>query len=78
MVNITEENALKNYRFSSRILRFTSLSIALLFAIIQYVIIQMGKGHDINLGTWFLPIIIILSILLPIGIFIYQYKMNKN
>lgn len=78
MVNITEENALKNYRFSSRILRFTSLGIALLFAIIQYVIIQMGKGHDMNLGSWFLPIVIILSILLPLGIFMYQYKMNKK
>lgn len=78
MVNITEENAEKNYRFSSRVLRFTSLGIAILFAIIQYVIIQMGKGENIKLGTWFLPIVIFLSVLLPIGIFIYQYKLNKK
>ncbi len=78
MVNITEENALKNYRFSSRILRFTSLSIAVLFASIQFVIIQMGKGQDINLGPWFLPIVVIISILFPISIFTYQYKMNKK
>lgn len=78
MVNITDENALKNYRFSSRILRFTGLGIAMLFAIIQYVIIQMGKGHDINLGSWFLPIVVILSILSPISILMYQYKMNNK
>ena len=78
MVNITEDNALKNYRFSTRILRFTNLFVAIIFAFIQYMMVEQGKGNDIGLGSWFTPVIIIVSIILPIFIVIYQQKINKS
>ena len=78
MVNITEDNALKNYRFSTRIVRFTNLFMAILFAVIQYVMIEQGKGHDVSLSGWFIPIIIGLSVLLPIYILIHYRKINKS
>lgn len=78
MVNITEDNALKNYRFSTRILRFTNLFVAIIFAFIQYMMVEQGKGNDIGLGSWFTPVIIGVSIILPILIVIYQQKINKS
>lgn len=78
MVNITEDNALKNYRFSTRIVRFANLFMAILFVVIQYVMIEQGKGNNINLSGWFLPIIIGFSVILPIFIFLYYRKINKS
>lgn len=78
MVNITEENALKNYRFSSRIVRFVNCLTIILFAFIQYTIITSSKGESAQLGSWFLPIVIGFSIFLPLGIFIYSKKINTT
>lgn len=78
MVNITEDNALKNYRFSTRIVRFTNLFMAILFVIIQYVMIEQGKGNKISLSGWFLPLVIGLSVVLPIFVLIYYRKINKS
>ncbi|WP_298761778.1 DUF1648 domain-containing protein [uncultured Psychroserpens sp.] len=78
MVNITEENALKNYRFSTRILRFTNLFVVLVFACIAYFTIQTAKGHATSIGSWFVPTIIGLSIILPILVLIYSRKINKS
>lgn len=78
MVNITEENALKNYRFSTRIVRGVNFFTVLLFAYIQYTIIASSKGENISLGSWFLPIVLGLTILLPAFILIYQKKINKT
>ncbi|MCK8480195.1 DUF1648 domain-containing protein [Psychroserpens algicola] len=78
MVNITEENALKNYRFSTRILRITNVFMALLFFVISYSMIQGAKNEGFELGSWFFPVVIGFSILLPIGILIYNHKINKS
>ena len=78
MVNITEDNALKNYRFSTRIVRFTSLFVMITFAFVAYTMIEVAKGHNFKIGSWFLPIIIGLSIILPIVIFIYHKKINAS
>ncbi len=78
MVNITEENAFKNYRFSTRIVRGANLFTAALFAYIQYTIITSAKGGSVTIGSWFLPVIIITSVLLPVFIIIYQKKLNKT
>ena len=77
MVNITEENALKNYRFSTRILRVTNFLSVLLLAYISYVIVASAFGGQLNLGTWFVPVVIGSSIVLPIILVIYIRKMNK-
>ena len=77
-VNITKENALKNYRFSSRILRFTLLFIMVLFIFIEYSIVSFVEDKSKVFGEWFLPTIIGISIVLPIFIFIKSKKMNKS
>ena len=78
MVNINEKNALKNYRFSTRILRGVNLCTVALFAYIQYTIITSSKGENITISSWFLPIVLGLTILLPAFILIYQKKINKT
>ena len=77
MVNITQENALKNYRFSTRILRITNFLSVLLLAYISYVIVESAFGEQFNLGTWFVPVVVGSSIVLPIILVIYIRKMNK-
>jgi len=77
MVNITEDNALKNYRFSTRIVRFTNLFVAVIFAVIQYMMVEKGIGNNLSFGAWFTPTIIAISVILPIFIIIYQRKINK-
>ena len=78
MVNITPENALKNYRFSTRIVRIVNLYTLAIFGVICYTIIAKAKGGNFSLGTWFLPAIISSSVLLPIFVLVYHRKINKQ
>lgn len=77
MVNITEENALKNYRFSTRVLRIVNFLCAILMAYITYMIVESAFGKQFNLGTWFVPVVVGVSIILPIVLMIYMRKLNK-
>jgi uncharacterized membrane protein len=77
MVNITEENALKNYRFSTRLLRVVNFLCVLLMAYITYMIIESALGAKLKMGSWFFPVVICTSIILPIILIIYIKKMNK-
>lgn len=77
MVNITEENALKNYKFSTRIVRVVNFLCVMLMTYITYMIVESAFGKQFNLGTWFVPVVIGVSIILPIIIFVYMRKMNK-
>jgi uncharacterized membrane protein len=77
MVNITEENALKNYKFSTRIVRVVNFLCVLLMTYITYMIVESAFGKQFNLGTWFVPLVIGFSIILPIIMFVYMRKMNK-
>ena len=78
MVNITEENAYKNYQLSSRILRWVNLAVVILFGFIQVTVIQKGLGNDFSLGKWFVPLIVGSTLTLPVFIFIYSQKINKK
>jgi uncharacterized membrane protein len=78
MVNITEENALKNYRFSTRILRVTNTLTVIMFAYILYYTIQNAKDNEMQLSQWFIPIVIGVSLILPIAVFLYYRKINKS
>ena len=78
MVNITEENALKNYRFSTRIVRITNTLTVIMFTYIIYYIIQSAKESELQFSSWFVPIVIVCSLLLPIGIYLYYRKINKS
>lgn len=77
MVNITEENALKNYRFSTKIVRVVNMLTIALFSYITFQIIESAKGKDFSLGSWFIAIILGTSVLLSIIIFIQYQKLNK-
>ena len=76
MVNITEENALKNYTLSTRVLRIVNLFTVLILGVITYKIIASAKGESFSLGSWFLPVVLSMSVVLPIVILIYYKKMN--
>jgi hypothetical protein len=76
--NITEDNALKNYRFMTRVFRFTTLFIAILFIFIQYMMIEQGKGNATGFSAWFTPLIIVISLVFAVFIAIYQQKINKS
>ncbi|MEZ4797452.1 MAG: DUF1648 domain-containing protein [Flavobacteriaceae bacterium] len=77
MVNITEENALKNYRFSTRIVRIVNFFCVVLMAYITYMIIESALGIKLKMGSWFIPVIIGTSVIFPIILIIYMKKMNK-
>jgi uncharacterized membrane protein len=76
--NITEDNALKNYRFMTRVFRFTNLFVAVLFIFIQYMMIEQGKGNATGFGEWFTPFIIVISLVFAVFIVVYQQKINKT
>ncbi len=77
MVNITEDNALKNYRFSTRTVRIVNFLCVLLMTYITYMIVESAFGKQFNLGTWFVPIVVGVSIILPIVLIVYMRKLNK-
>ena len=78
MVNITEENAFKQYQFSTRMLRIVNFLCVLLMAYISYKIIAGAKNESSSLGSGFLYVVIGGSLLLPIIIFVCQKRLNKN
>lgn len=78
MVNITEENALRNYRFSTRILRIVNFLCTFMFAYIVYQMINSAKTGTSQIGMGFLITVVVASIILPIVLIVYQSKMNKK
>lgn len=69
---ITEENAERQYKYATRMLRFIKLLIAIIFTLIVLFtyLTTIGKVH--GPGAWFLPIVIVLTIV-PTG-----YYINKS
>lgn len=77
-INITEENAFKNYRFSTRMVRIVGMLTIILLAYITFQIVNGAKKETFTLGNWFLPVVIGTSVLLPIFIIIYFRMINKT
>ncbi len=78
MVNINEENAFKNYKLSSRFLRYTNLFCLFLFSAIVYQTVELAKGHNPNiLGTPFLIFTLVFPFIGIAIIFYYQKKINS-
>ena len=78
METITEENAFRNYKFSTRLIRFVSLFLVITFALITFHTIQTAKSDGVTLNKWLLPIIIGMSIAVVPVILIYYYKHIKK
>jgi uncharacterized membrane protein len=77
-VKITEENALKNYRFSTRVLRVVNFLNLLLLAYILKTIMTPYEKQSTAFGGWFLPTIMIGSLVLIIYIFVKANKINSK
>jgi uncharacterized membrane protein len=72
---ITQENALYQYRNACRMIRVLKLVIAIIFGLIVFQTIQCANGSSNGLGACFLPIIVGL-IFLPM--FYYLTKSSQN
>ncbi|MDP5081921.1 MAG: DUF1648 domain-containing protein [Winogradskyella sp.] len=74
-VNINKENAPKQYRFSTRVLRVVNFLCVLMFAYISYQLIIGAKNQQSDLGLGFVITVVGISVLLPVFIFVYQRKL---
>lgn len=59
LVEITAENAPRQYRQAQRLIRFLNTTIQVLFAYITWSTVQIGTGSATALGGWFLPTFLI-------------------
>lgn len=74
---ITEDNAEKQYKNTTRMIRFLKFMVLMVFLIIDFQTIQIAKGNSDTLGIWFLPLVLVM-IFIPIGYFTYKsYKLKK-
>jgi len=55
-VNITKENAQRQYSMATRLMRYVNLITVLILGYITFSTIQSAKGQTVGLGTWFLPV----------------------
>lgn len=75
MVNITEENALKNYRLSTRLLRYMNLFCLIIFSVVVYDVMSMSMGREAKLlGIEFM----VLTFVVPLAIVIYAFRKQKQ
>lgn len=58
--NITEENAGCEYQIAREMLVFMKAEILIVFAYIQWAMVEAAKGGNSGLGLWFLPVFLIL------------------
>lgn len=76
LTEITNKNALVQYKLATRMIRFLKLDIIIIFTFITFQIIREAKTGNSNLGDWFIPIIIGSSFV-PIIIFIILMLKSK-
>jgi len=75
-INITNDNALKQYTNATRLIRYLKLILVFIFCLISYQSIRNANGQTDGLGPWFLPLIILL-IFVPLIYFIVWSFRNK-
>lgn len=78
---ITSKNAKKMYSDATRVMRFLNISIALLFAIISFEIIQVSinKAHTIRpLANYLVISIVILMTIGPLAYVVLNLKTKKE
>ena len=78
MEEITEENALRNYKMSCRLLRFVNLFTILIMLYVVYSVIEKSAGNDIILESSFIYIILAFSVVMPLTLYIYTLKKKKD
>lgn len=70
-LEITKENAERQYRNATLMMRVVKTIIVLIFGYLTYATIQTGLGEMEGLGKWFTPTMLV-SILGTVGYFIYR------
>lgn len=58
-INITEENAERQYKNARNMMLLIVLEISLVFSYIEWRSIQVAMGKVVGLGIWFLPVFLI-------------------
>ncbi|THD65812.1 DUF1648 domain-containing protein [Robertkochia marina] len=56
-VDITPENAARQYAIAQRLMRLIKLAVVIIFLLITWRTLEISKGSMDNLGTWFLPFV---------------------
>ena len=75
-VRITEENAVRQYKVATKLVRSLKVVVACLFCYLNYSTIQIAFGKQFGLGTGFL-LILIAGMFSIIGIYIYWVYKNR-
>jgi uncharacterized membrane protein len=73
---ITAENAPRQYRNATKMIRTLKLSIAVVFFYLQYSTISIAGKASADLGGWFLPLMLMV-IFLPMGYWAVQAWRTK-
>lgn len=76
IVEITENNAAKQYQLAKRLLSSLKIEIILLFTYIQISSILSAKTGTFSIGLWFLPVILVV-VFGTLGVYIYK-SINKK
>jgi len=75
-INITKDNALRQYTNATRLLRYFKLIIVFIFGLVSYQSIRHANEQIYGLGPWFLPLIMLL-IFVPLIYFIFRSFKTK-
>lgn len=73
-VEITEDNALRQYTNATRLIRVLKLVLSVIFNLIAVFTIRSAKGESHGLGLWFLPLTLTLIFVPTIYFIIRMYK----
>jgi uncharacterized membrane protein len=73
-VNITNENAKKQYTLATRLIRYLKLIFVVIFGFIILRTIQTAKGQVDGLGTWFLPLLLVMIFIPVIYVIVRSIK----
>lgn len=77
LVDITEENALRNYTLATRLLRVMKVIITIIFFLITFMTVRNAYGSSNGVGTWLLPTILAI-IVIPSIYFLVQLSKDKR
>ena len=75
-VKITPEDALRQYKLATRLIRYLKAAIIWMFFYISFSTIRVVTKADTGLGLWFLPIILG-GILVPLIIYLFVAYKNR-
>lgn len=71
VVGITEENALRQYRIATRMIRYLKFILVIIFFYIAWIMQSVATGISPGLGIWFVPVTMVL-VFVPLIFFIVQ------